>query len=252
MLTEERQQAIATYINKHSICRVNELCKLTKSSESTIRRDLIELEKRGVIVRVHGGARSLQDYSRDVEQQVRFNLNVDNKREIARFAVINHVTNGDHIFLDAGTTTYEMVPFLREVNDLHVVTNGVDVALACLDNGIYTRLLGGEAKIETHAVVGNTTMKQLQEMNFTVSFIGANGLTAKGQFTTPDPAEAGIKKAAIKQAKESFILMDSSKIGAANFASFAHINEAILITNNLSTGKENILPEQIRVEEARS
>ena len=84
MLTEERQQAIATYINKHSICRVNELCKLTKSSESTIRRDLIELEKRGVIVRVHGGARSLQDYSRDVEQQVRFNLNVDNKRAISR------------------------------------------------------------------------------------------------------------------------------------------------------------------------
>lgn len=252
MLTEERQQAIATYINKHSICRVNELCKLTKSSESTIRRDLIELEKRGVIVRVHGGARSLQDYSRDVEQQVRFNLNVDNKREIARFAVINHVTNGDHIFLDAGTTTYEMVPFLREVNDLRVVTNGVDVALACLDNGIHTRLLGGEAKLETHAVIGNTAMKQLQEMNFTVSFIGANGLTADGQFTTPDPAEAGIKKAAIKQAKESFILMDSSKIGAANFASFAHINEAILITNNLSTGKENILPEQIRVEEARS
>ena len=50
MLTEERQQAIASYINNHSICRVNELCKLTKSSESTIRRDLIELEKRGVIV----------------------------------------------------------------------------------------------------------------------------------------------------------------------------------------------------------
>ena len=46
--------------------------------------------------------------------------------------------------------------------------------------------------------------------------------------------------------------MESSKIGVANFASFAHINEAILITNNLSTGKENILPEQIRVEEARS
>ena len=144
------------------------------------------------------------------------------------------------------------MPFMREVNDLHVVTNGVDVALACLDNGIHTRLLGGEAKLETHAVIGNTAMKQLQEMNFTVSFIGANGLTADGQFTTPDPAEAGIKKAAIKQAKESFILMDSSKIGAANFASFAHINEAILITNNLSTGKENILPEQIRVEEARS
>lgn len=252
MLTEERQQAIASYINNHSICRVNELCKLTKSSESTIRRDLIELEKRGVIVRVHGGARSLQDYSRDVEQQVRFNLNVDKKREIARFAVINHITRGDHIFLDAGTTTYEMVSFLREIKDLHVLTNGVDIALACLENGIQTRLLGGEAKIETHAVVGNTAMKQLQEMNLSVSFIGANGLTAEGQFTTPDPAEAGIKKTAIEQAKEAFVLIDSSKIGAANFASFAHINEAILITNHLTIGKKNLLPKQIRVEEARS
>lgn len=225
---------------------------MTKSSESTIRRDLIELEKRGVIVRVHGGARSLQDYSRDVEQQVRFNLNVDKKREIARFAVINHITSGDHIFLDAGTTTYEMVSFLREIKDLHVLTNGVDIALACLENGIQTRLLGGEAKIETHAVVGNTAMKQLQEMNLSVSFIGANGLTTEGQFTTPDPAEAGIKKTAIEQAKEAFVLMDSSKIGAANFASFAHINEAILITNHLNIGKKNLLPKQIRVEEARS
>src|SRR5699024_9527313 len=103
-----------------------------------------------------------------------------------------------------------------------------------------------------HAVISNTAMKQLQEMNFTVSIIGDNGLTADGQFTTPDPAEAGIKKATIKQEKESFILMDSSKNGAASYASFAHINETILITNNLITGKENILTEQIRVEEARS
>lgn len=107
-------------------------------------------------------------------------------------------------------------------------------------------------KIETHAVVGNTAMKQLQEMNLSVSFIGANGLTTEGQFTTPDPAEAGIKKTAIEQAKEAFVLMDSSKIGAANFASFAHINEAILITNHLNIGKKNLLPKQIRVEEARS
>ena len=59
-------------------------------------------------------------------------------------------------------------------------------------------------------------------------------------------------KRAIEQAKEAFVLMDSSKIGAANFASFAHINEAILITNHLTIGKKNLLPKQIRVEEARS
>lgn len=62
-------------------------------------------------------------------------------------------------------------------------------------------LVRGEAKLETHAVIGNTAMKQLQEMNFTVSFIGANGLTADGQFITPDPAEAGIKKLQLSRLK---------------------------------------------------
>ena len=86
-----------------------------------------------------------------------------------------------------------------------MLTNGVDIALACLENGIQTRLLGARRRLETHAVVGNTAMKQLQEMNLSVSFIGANGLTTEGQFTTPDPTEAGIKRLLLnKQKKLSF------------------------------------------------
>lgn len=251
MLTEERQKAIATYINDNDFCRVTELCKLTKSSESTIRRDLIDLEKRGAIVRVHGGARSMQDYSRDVEQGVRFNLNVDKKREIAEYAVKQHVVSGEHIFLDAGTTIYEMVPFLKKVKNIHVVTNGVDTALACIEAHIPTRLVGGEAKFETHAIVGSTTLQELEVMNFSTAFIGANGLTEEGKFTTPDPGEAAIKQAGVKQAKKVFVLMDDSKIGAANFASFANIDEATLITNHLDKSKKEFLPKNVKLEEAK-
>lgn len=250
MLTEERQRTIADYINNNEICRVSELCELTNSSESTVRRDLIDLEKRGIIMRIHGGARSLQNYSRDVEQGVRFNLNIDNKRRIAEYAAKNYVHAGDHIFLDAGTTIYEMVPFLKKINNLHVVTNGVDTALACIEAHISTRLVGGEAKFETHAIVGTATLDQLSKMNFTTAFVGANGLTQDGNFTTPDPGEAGIKRAEIKQAKNSFILMDDSKIGAANFASFANVDQATLITNHLSSSKKRFLPENIKLKEA--
>ncbi|MBD5429570.1 DeoR/GlpR family DNA-binding transcription regulator [Lactobacillus sp.] len=251
MLTEERQRVITAYINDNDFCRVIELCKLTNSSESTIRRDLIDLEKRGVIVRVHGGARSLQDYSRDVEQGVRFNLNVDKKREIVEYTVKQHVHPGEHIFLDAGTTIYEMVPFLKKIKNIYVVTNGIDIALACIEAHIPTRLVGGEAKFETHAIVGSTTLQEMDGMNFSTAFIGANGLSQDGKFTTPDPGEAAIKQAGVKQAKQAFVLMDDSKIGVANFASFANVDEVTLITNQLDKSKKEFLPKNIKLEEAK-
>lgn len=129
MLTEERQQMIAHYVDEHQICRVTELCRLTSTSESTIRRDLSEMEDRGLLKRVHGGAQSLQTFGQDVAQQIRFNLNKDDKQAIARLAA-RKVHPHDYLFLDAGTTVYEMVPFLKEISGLHVVTNGLETALA--------------------------------------------------------------------------------------------------------------------------
>lgn len=249
MLTEKRQQTIAAYIKDKDICRVAELCKLTNSSESTIRRDLIDLEERGMIVRIHGGARSLQNYSRDVEQQVRFNLNIDKKRQIAAYAV-KKVNPDEHIFLDAGTTVYEMIPFLKEIPNLHIITNGVDTALACVEAGISTQILGGEIKQQTNAIVGVTTIKQMQKMNFSTAFIGANGLNRQGKFTTPDPNEADVKQTGIIQAKKSFILMDDSKIGNSNFASLANTENAVLITNQLTNEEKLQLPEKLHFEEA--
>lgn len=248
MLTEERQQAIAAYIEQNDICRVAELCKLTNSSESTIRRDLVDMEKRGLIARVHGGARSIANYSHDVEQQVRFNINVEQKRKIAKFAA-KKVEPNTHIFLDAGTTIYEMVPYLKNIPGITVVTNGVDTALACLDAHIPTFLLGGRVKDETHAVVGEIATKQLDELNFTTAFVGANGLQSDGNFTTPDTVEAAIKKAELNRANKAFVLMDASKIGVNNFAIFGNTLEATLITNKLSDSQKKKLPAQIRLEE---
>ena len=109
MMTEERQRRITEYVNEHKICRVSELCELTSTSESTIRRDLSEMEDRGLLKRVHGGAESIKGFGQDVAQNIRFNLNRDEKAAIAREAV-SHVHPNDYVFLDAGTTIYEMVP----------------------------------------------------------------------------------------------------------------------------------------------
>ncbi|APT15262.1 DeoR/GlpR family DNA-binding transcription regulator [Lactobacillus jensenii] len=250
MLTQERQSIIKNYVDQHDFCRVADLCKLTQSSESTIRRDLSEMDQLGILRRVHGGAQAVNRSIRDIAQHIRFTINVEQKRKIAKYTVQNFVKPGSYIFLDAGTTVYEMVPFLKEIADLTVVTNSLDTAVELLKEDIPTRVLGGKLKKQTHAIVGEVAIKQLSELNFTAAFIGANGLSKTGNFTTPDPAEAAIKRQELLQAKQVFVLMDSAKLFDEHFAKFAHVSEVTLITNPLSFDQKNKLPDDLVYEEA--
>lgn len=251
MLTQERQSLIEDYVNQHELCRVSELCKLTDTSESTIRRDLIQMEKDGILKRVHGGAQSVKHFSRDVSQNVRFSLNHEDKIKIARYAVEHFVHQGDNIFIDAGTTTYEMVPFLADFPNVKIITNGVETALCSLNHGIKTILIGGKVKDDTHAVVGQNALSQIKGLNFSVSFVGANGIEKNGNLTTPDPEEAAIKAAEIQQARQSYVLFDHSKIGERNFAVFANTKDVTVVTDQLNSSQKTALPADINLEEAK-
>ncbi|MBA1393973.1 DeoR/GlpR transcriptional regulator, partial [Lactobacillus sp. XV13L] len=132
MLTQERQRLIENYVNQHGLCRISDLCTLTATSESTIRRDLIQLEENGLVKRIHGGAQSVKNFSHDVSQHIRFAMNHDEKTRIAEYAVRHYVHENDYLFIDAGTTAYEMVPFLAEIANVTVVTNGIETALGTL------------------------------------------------------------------------------------------------------------------------
>lgn len=250
MLTQERQSLIEDYVNQHELCRVSELCDLTDTSESTIRRDLIQMEKNGILKRVHGGAQSVKHFSRDVSQNVRFNLNHGAKVAIAKYATDHFVHEGDNVFIDAGTTTYEMVSFLADIPNVKVITNGVETALCSLNHGIKTLLIGGEIKDDTHAIVGQTALKQIKAMNFSASFVGANGIEKNGNLTTPDPEEAAVKSAEIAQAKHAYILADNSKIGERNFAVFANTKDVVVVTNKINSRQKQALPAEINLKEA--
>lgn len=250
MLTEARQNMIENYVNQHGMCRVAELCKLTDTSESTIRRDLIQMEESGTIKRVHGGARSVKNFSRDVSQHIRFSMNHEAKIKLARYAA-KFVHAGDDIFIDAGTTTYEIVSFIANLPNLTIITNGVETALCSLNHGIETILIGGNVKGDTHAAVGHAALKQIQAMNFSASFIGTNGLDQKGNLTTPDPEEAAVKSAEIMQAEHAYILADSTKIGEQSFAVFGNTKDVTVITNHLNSSQKAALPANINLEEAK-
>ncbi|WP_270262418.1 DeoR/GlpR family DNA-binding transcription regulator [Lactobacillus panisapium] len=251
MLTQKRRKLIENYINQHELCRVCDLSELTATSESTIRRDLIQLEKKGLVKRVHGGAQSVKNFAHDVSQHIRFTMNHDDKVRIARYAVKHYVHENDYLFIDAGTTSYEMVPFLAEVPGVTIVTNGIETALSAVGHGISTMLLGGKIKEDTHAVVGESALQQLQNMNFAACFIGTNGIDCLGNLTTPDPEEAAIKKMEIARSDHTYVLTDASKIGERNFAIFGNAKNITVITTVLNTQHKNTLPAKVDLKEAK-
>lgn len=232
VLVNERQELILTLLRQNSTLTLQQLVKATKSSESTIRRDLTDLEKMNKLNRIHGGATVknalLAEKSIDenrIEHQAE-------KKEIAKIAS-ELIANGDFIFIDAGSTMLQLIPFLKG-KEITVVTNGISHLQFLQELGIKTYIIGGELKQSTQAFVGSMAVQAMQQYYFDVAFIGVNGFTKNEGFTTADPEEAIVKKQAILQAEKAYVLADFSKYNHVKFAKIASLEEVALITTGLT------------------
>ena len=231
MLTPERQRKILELLQLKDVVKIQELTEETGASESTIRRDLSQLEEENKLKRVHGGAAKLHQKGEEPTLLEKSSKNLEMKQLISKKAA-EFVNDGDCIFLDAGSTTYHIIPHLTQKN-ITVVTNGYDHIQLLMDKGIPTYIVGGFMKNKTGAIIGSKASQSLQLYNFDKAFIGANGVHLKAGYTTPDPEEAHLKNLAIKLAQQSFIVADDSKINEVTFAKIINLEEATLITNNL-------------------
>lgn len=233
MLTEKRQEEILHLLDLKGSVTVQELKEHFQASESTIRRDLNVLDKKGVLVKVFGGAVQAENRITTKEEQVssRQEQNREEKMRIARYAA-SLIEPNDFVYLDAGTTTGYMIPFLTE-KSAFFVTNAVAHALQLAGNGFRVILIEGELKAATEAIVGNEAYVSLKKYNFTKGFWGTNGISAKTGFTTPDINEAMIKRCALEHTQKPYILCDSRKFHQTNPVSFGEFSSAQIITDAL-------------------
>ncbi|EXJ22565.1 Transcriptional repressor of the fructose operon, DeoR family [Alkalibacterium sp. AK22] len=231
MLTEERHRYILDLLEEKDTVSVQEITEKLNHSESTVRRDLTQLESQQKLVRVHGGAKKRRRPSEEAsmeEKTVKFSHSKD---RIAQFAA-SLVEDNDVIYVDAGSTTFAMIPYLKD-RPVTVVTNGVPHASLLADLHIETILLGGKIKQRTKAIIGPLTEQSLSRMYFTKAFMGMNGISVEYGLTTPDVEEASVKERAIRQANEPYILADSSKFGEVDFVKVADVEDCVLITDHL-------------------
>ena len=228
MLKSKRKQLILEKVTKDKFVSLEYLVQALNTSESTVRRDLDELESERKLRRVHGGAESLHFLQEEESNQEKSIKNIQEKTKIAQKAV-SLIQEYDVIFIDAGTTNELLVNELHDPS-VTVVTNSIHHATKLVERNIPTVIIGGVVKRSTDASLGGVALNQIGQLNFDKAFIGMNGID-DGFFTTPDMEEGAVKRAILENAKKTYVLADASKLGNTSFAKVAPISRARLITN---------------------
>ena len=233
MLTEERFSAILEMLQEKKAVTVAELTQILETSESTIRRDLNTLHEQGKLKKVHGGATVCHEdfLSNEEDIPTKAALCMAEKNRIAKFAA-SLITDNDFVYIDAGTTTEHMIEYI-EANKVVFVTNGLAHAKRLVQRGYRAYILGGEFKASTEAIIGAEGLNNLKKYHFTKSFLGTNGITIKDGFSTPDIDEAMIKMEAANRSHKVFVLADHTKFDEQSSVTFAAIDQAIIITDEV-------------------
>lgn len=232
MLLEKRLEQILKLVQENGSVTVQELTERLGASESTVRRDLLFLAEEGRIHKVHGGATAVNSYyDKDEDVESRKNMNKEEKIQIARYAA-SLIQPNDLVYLDAGTTTERVIDFITERSAVYV-TNAVSHARKLAEAGCEAHILGGKFKLATEAIVGDETVSEMEKYNFTIGFIGTNGISHKSGFSTPDIAEAMVKRKAVMQCRKPYILSDAEKFHQISPITFAAFEDAVIITTEV-------------------
>ncbi|MFE0173769.1 DeoR/GlpR family DNA-binding transcription regulator [Streptomyces sp. NPDC059002] len=232
MYAPERQQEILRLARDGGRVDVLSLAETFQVTAETIRRDLKALDRAGLVRRVHGGAipAGRLDFEPDLAE--REGTAADEKDRIARAALAELPTEGS-VILDAGSTVARLAAALPLESTLTVVTHGLPTAARLADHpGIQLHLIGGRVRQRTRAAVDAWALRAYGEIRADVLFLAANGFSADGGLTTPDLAEAAVKRAAVAAARRVVLLADSAKHGQEHFACFGDLADVdLLITD---------------------
>lgn len=213
-MNAQRREIINAYIQNKGEVKLKELEKLfPEVSTMTLRRDLSYLESKGQIVRVRGGAKSVNLFSSLKEDMysLRAMENVEAKMKIAKKA-LDYVERGRSYFIDSGTTMMCLAKVLPD-EDLSILTSGPNIALEIIkNNNPSVTLVGGQLSRNNLSTSGANSLNFIKDINVDIAFMATSGFSLEYGFTCGDYNECELKRAVIRKARKVILLMDVSKI----------------------------------------
>jgi DeoR family fructose operon transcriptional repressor len=236
-----RRSDLLARIRSDGQLAVRGMAALLGVSAETIRRDLRVLESRGLIRRAYGVAYPVESSTFESPLELRSSINPEEKLRVAN-AVIAQLGDEQTIYIDEGYQPQLVAQRIPRDRPLTVVTNSLPVAttLAARTN-VQVIILGGRVRGSTLGVVDQWPTQMLSSLVIDLAIIGANGITLEHGMTTPDPAVAAVKAAAVKASRRRIFIGAHHKFGRTTFVRFADVHDfELLITGHeLSTSIAN-------------
>lgn len=229
MLQAERHKAILEIVIQQGMVSVAELCEKFGVSDMTIRRDLSEMAREGLLRRVHGGAVSQLGRSYEPPYLLRSQKNRAVKQRIGQAAAAL-IYDGDNIALDVGTTTLEIARALQDQRSLTIVTASLPIAneLAArfsLESDIRLILTGGIVRAGELSMVGDFTEHVYRILHVDKVFLGIGGVSLSDGLTEYNLEDAMVKQTLLASANQKIVVADSSKLGQTTFVSVGPLSE---------------------------
>lgn len=232
MLAAQRQQSIVDRLQAEGVVRVTDLVHAFDVSDMTVRRDLDSLARRGLLIKVHGGATlSSSPTSEEPGFSAKAAREASEKAAIAA-AAVGLVEPGMAIALNSGTTTYALAQLLAPIPDLTIVTNSPRIAevlwsfdtTATGQRGPVVIATGG-VRTPSDALVGPLAVQALSTLNVDVCFMGVHGVSLERGITTPNLLEAQTNQQLLESASRLCVLADHTKFGLSGLSRIAGLEE---------------------------
>ena len=238
MSGEQRKQKILELLKENDTVRVSSLSRILGVSEVTVRIYLEDLEKKGLLSRIHGGAVSTYKpyYSMNLAQRLETNQKA--KVEIAE-RISELIRPNDTIMLNAGTTTLLVMRRFPSEYNLSIVTNSVSIALEAAGNPNFNVILiGGALNTKYQFTYGSDAIEQLKKYHADKLILSVDGIDASQGFSTYYNKEAAVARAMIEQSDLCIIAADHSKFGHSAFTKISDLSVADFIVTNGQLSQE--------------
>ena len=239
MLPLERQKKIIDLLTIRKVLKITELTEELDISVDTLRRDLNLLTSQGKIQKIYGGVKLAEPGFGESSMDERMVSRLEEKDRIAR-KCSEYINDGDCIYIDSGSTTYQIAKYVKFKKKLTVVTNSIPVVNELMHSDVELLIIGGKIRRDEQSVVTYDYIFNFHQLNVLKAFICCSGITIDKGISDYNLEEAITRKKMIELSKEVYVAADSSKFGKDVTVSIAPLDQIDAIVTDSGIKKSFI------------
>ena len=212
MFPLERQKKIIEILMFKKVQKLPELAEELNISIDTLRRDINLLDKQGKIKKIYGGIKLVESEFAESPMDARMVGHLEEKKMIAQ-KCSEYINDGDCIYLDSGSTTYQIAKYIKNKKNLTVITNSIPVVNELMNSAVELIIIGGKVRLNEQSVIAYDYLFNFSELNILKAFICASGITLEKGISDYNLEEAQTRKKIIDLSKEVYVAADHTKFG---------------------------------------